>query len=358
MASPLRKRLRSWRPGGSAFDPFLIAEAGVNHEGNLDVAYRLIDEAKRGGADAIKFQTYRASTIASIHSPAYWDLSKESTTNQYELFKKYDRFWKPEFEKLKQRCDEHDIEFLSTPFDFDSATFLNDLMDVYKISSSDITNKPFIQHISQFEKPIVLSTGASTMAEIDDALDWINPGKEDKKKIDVALLHCVLNYPTSYDDANLGMIAGLRSAYPDHMIGYSDHTLPEDMSILRDATLLGAEILEKHFTHDKSLPGNDHYHAMDWDDLLMFMKVLDQAKRVLGKVQKEPLVSEEVARANARRSIVLSCDLRRGETLTRSHLEFKRPGSGISPSEIDDVIGRTALDDLNKDDVLSWEKLR
>ena len=353
----LGEHLKSWQPFKTIFDPFLIAEAGVNHEGDLNVAYRLIDEAKRGGADAIKFQTYRASTIASIHSPAYWDLSKESTKNQYELFRKYDRFWKPEFEKLKQRCDEQDIEFLSTPFDFESASFLNDLMDAYKISSSDITNKPFIQHISEFGKPIVLSTGASSMTEIDRALEWINSERKSTRKIDVALLHCVLNYPTRDDDANLGMIAGLRSDYPEHMIGYSDHTLPEDMRTLRDATLLGAEILEKHFTHDKSLPGNDHYHAMDYRDLLKFRELLDQTKRVLGKVRKEPLASEDVARVNARRSIVLNCSLRRGEAVTRDHLEFKRPGSGISPSEIDDVIGKTAIDDLDKDEILSWEKL-
>ncbi len=153
--------------------PFIIAEAGVNHEASLGLAKRLIEEAKSGGADAIKFQTYKAATLASRHSPYYWDIKKEPTRNQYELFKKYDRFWKKEFELLKKYCDRAGIEFLSTPFDVTSAKFLNDLMDVFKVSSSDITNRPFIEYICSFGKPIILSTGASNIAEIEEAVGWI-----------------------------------------------------------------------------------------------------------------------------------------------------------------------------------------
>ena len=153
--------------------PYIIAEAGVNHEGSMDLAKRLIREAKTGGADAIKFQTYKADTIASKNSPSYWDTSKESITSQHELFKKYDKFWKDEFYELKNYCDEIGIEFMSTPFDKESAEFLNDLMNVFKISSSDITNKPFIEFICDFGKPIILSTGASSLDEINDAVTWI-----------------------------------------------------------------------------------------------------------------------------------------------------------------------------------------
>jgi len=152
--------------------PYIIAEAGVNHEGKMDLAKRLINEAKEGGADAIKFQTYKADTLASKNSPAYWDRTKEPTGSQYELFKKYDKFWKSEFEQLKKYCDEAGIEFISTPFDIESATFLNDLMDVFKISSSDITNKPFIRYICNFGKPILLSTGASYMYEVEEAVPY------------------------------------------------------------------------------------------------------------------------------------------------------------------------------------------
>ena len=169
--------------------PYIIAEAGVNHEGSLDLAKRLIDEASEGGAQAIKFQTYKAHTIASKESPSYWDTTKESTRSQFELFKKYDSFWKKEYVALKEYCDSAGIEFLSTPFDTDSATFLNELMEVYKISSSDITNLPFIEFICQFEKPIILSTGASYLWEIQEAVETIS-----KYDLPICLMHCILNY--------------------------------------------------------------------------------------------------------------------------------------------------------------------
>ena len=204
--------------------PYIIAEAGVNHECKMDLAKRLIDEAKEGGADAIKFQTYKADTIASKDSPYYWDLSKESTKSQHELFQKYDKFWKKEYEQLKKYCDSVEIEFMSTPFDVESAKFLNDLMDVYKISSSDITNKPFIEYMCGFNKPILLSCGASNHDEINNALNWIR-----KYNLPICLMHCVLNYPTQDENANLGMIVDLKNSYKDCIIGYSDHTLPKDM---------------------------------------------------------------------------------------------------------------------------------
>ena len=245
--------------------PYIIAEAGVNHEGSIEIAKRLINEAANAGANAIKFQTYKASTLASKDSPAYWDLTKEPTKSQFDLFSKHDKFWKKEMEELKKYCDEVDLEFMSTPFDMESAKFLNDLMDVYKISSSDITNKPFIEYICGFNKPVILSTGAANLIEIQEAVDWI-----EKYSNPLALLHCILNYPTLDENANLGMIKGLKKAFPKKIIGYSDHTLPKKMKTLEIATLLGAAILEKHFTHNKSLPGNDHYHAMDKNDLKVF----------------------------------------------------------------------------------------
>ncbi|RUA24591.1 MAG: acetylneuraminic acid synthetase, partial [Bacteroidetes bacterium] len=167
--------------------PYIIAEAGVNHEGDMNLAKRLVFEAKEGGADAIKFQTYKAETLASKNSPAYWDQSKEPTDSQYKLFKKHDKFWKNEFVQLKQYCDELEIDFMSTPFDIESATFLNDLMDVFKISSSDITNKPFIEYICNFNKPILLSVVSSYMYEIEEAVECI-----EKYNLPLVLLHCIL----------------------------------------------------------------------------------------------------------------------------------------------------------------------
>ena len=333
--------------------PFVIAEAGVNHEGDMDIAKRLIDEAKEGGADAIKFQTYRAETIASKNSPSYWDLSKEPTQSQFELFKKYDKFWKTEFEQLKQYCDIAGIEFMSTPFDVESADFLNDLMDVFKISSSDITNKPFIEYLCRFKKPIILSTGASYLDEIKDAVSWI-----DNKGNLLALLHCVLNYPTEDKNANLGMIKSLKDYFPDRVIGYSDHTLPGGMKVLEVATLLGAVILEKHFTHDKSLPGNDHYHAMDKNDLKKFRSNLEETRRLIGSTEISALDSEIPARKNARRSLVAKRNLSAGQVITTDDLTWKRPASGISPKDINDVVGKSVTRDVEEDEVLIWEMIK
>jgi len=330
--------------------PYIIAEAGVNHEGDIDIAKRLIREAKEGGADAIKFQTYKADRIASKNSPAYWDLTKESTKSQYELFKKYDSFGREDFEELKKYCDKSGIEFLSTPFDIESAFFLNDMMDVFKISSSDITNKPFIEFICSFDKPIILSTGASTLNEIQNAKMWIdhfgNP---------LALLHCVLNYPTNNDHAHLGRIIGLKKAFPETIIGYSDHTVPNQMKILELATLLGAQIIEKHFTHDKTLLGNDHYHAMDKEDLRIFHHNLDEIIQLFGTFEVTYDPSEEVARKNARRSLVAKNDIPLGTVISAGDITWKRPASGISPQFINQIIGKVPLYAIDEDSILVWE---
>jgi len=329
--------------------PYIIAEAGVNHEGSMDLAKRLIDEAREGGAHAIKFQTYKAETLASKNSPAYWDLSKESNDSQYKLFKKYDKFWKKEFEVLKVYCDEAGIEFLSTPFDLESATFLADLMDVFKISSSDITNKPFIEFICDFKKPIILSTGASDISEVEEAVAWV-----DGKGNALALLHCILNYPTDDKNANLAMISDLKRKFPGRAIGYSDHTLPKNMKTLEVAVLLGASILEKHFTHDKSLPGNDHYHAMDKKDLIAFNQNLNHLFTLLGENKKRSVPSEEPARKNARRSLVAQRDILAGKSIALEDVTWKRPAGGISPRELEFVIGRQAGKDIRADNILLW----
>jgi len=252
--------------------------------------------------------------------------------------------------ELKEYCDEVGIEFMSTPFDIESANFLNDLMDVFKISSSDLTNKPFIEYICKFNKPIILSTGASHLYEIQEAVSWI-----EKYNNPLALLHCVLNYPTPDENANLGMILGLKKAFADKIIGYSDHTLPQDMKVCEIATLLGSVIIEKHFTHDKSLPGNDHYHAMDKEDLKLFRKNLERTFEILGSFKVEALEDEEPARKNARRSLVAKRFIPKGKVIEKDDLTFKRPAFGISPRFVDEVIGKRAIRDINEDEVLQWE---
>jgi sialic acid synthase SpsE len=332
--------------------PYVIAEAGVNHEGSMELAKRLIDEAAEGGAHAIKFQTYKAETIASKDSPYYWDITKEPTRSQFELFKKYDSFWKSEYEALARHCEKAGIAFMSTPFDVASADFLNDLMDVYKISSSDITNLPFIEYMCRFGKPIILSTGASYLWEVQQAVETI--ARHGNR---LCLMHCVLNYPTEDQNAHLGMIKALIRHFPDHVPGYSDHTLPNDMEVMKMATLLGAAVIEKHFTHDKTLPGNDHYHAMDKEDLKHFNALMDRSFELLGSFELTALPGEEKARNNARRSLVAARPIAAGATIESGDLTWKRPAHGISPRHIDEVIGKQALRAIEEDEIMQWNVL-
>jgi sialic acid synthase SpsE len=351
--SKIAAAIAAYRPGhGSIGRPLIIAEAGVNHEGSRDLARRLVDEAAEGGADAIKFQTYRAESLAVEASPAYWDISKEPTPSQRALFAKYDSLWKDDFEVLKAHCDDVGIEFMSTPFDPESAKFLAALVDVFKVASADITNHPFLRLIASFGKPVVLSTGASTISEIAAALEILGAATP------VCLMHCVLNYPTAREDANLGMILDLRTRFPETVPGYSDHTVPdESMIVLTTAALLGARVIEKHFTFDKSLPGNDHYHAMNADDLRALRARLDDTFSVVGDVSKHPLPSELPARRFARRSLVTATALPAGHSISEADLTWKRPGTGISPTELEDVIGRRTREAVAADTVLEWRHL-
>ena len=332
--------------------PYIIAEAGVNHEGDIEIAKRLIHEAAEGGADAVKFQTYKAETLTIKDSPSYWDTGMETTKNQFDLFRKYDKFWKKEYEQLKEECIKSGIEFMSTPFDIQSADFLNDLMPVYKISSSDITNFPFIKHICKFKKPILLSTGASSVWEIQQAVELIEESGND-----LCLLHCVLNYPTLDENANLGMLLDQRKKFPETVPGYSDHTLPGTMEVLKIATLLGAVFLEKHFTFDKVLPGNDHYHAMDKDDLKYFLKDMEKIFSIIGDFKKKPLPTEDVAQRNARRSLVAKKDIMAGELFSENNLTYKRPAGGISPKYFADVVGKKAITEIKEDTPLQWNMI-
>lgn len=341
---------------GSNSSPYVIAEIGVNHEGSLDQAKRLIELAKEGGADAAKFQSYKADTLASKHSPSYWDTSKEPTTSQHELFKKYDSFGAEEFTQLAEHCRLIGIDFLSTPFDDASIEFLDPLVPFFKIASADLTNIPFLRKVASKRKPIILSTGASTLGEIDIAIEAIRRAGCDN----IALLHCILNYPTRNQNAHLGMIKGLKRAYPEYIIGYSDHTFPDiTMTPLVTAYLSGAVILEKHFTHDKTLPGNDHYHAMDAQDLAQFIDISKTVNILLGPSEhKKPIQSEELSRKNARRSIVLSKSLSADSILTPELITYKRPGTGISPLYWDEVVGRRLVHACEADHILQWSDLK
>ena len=340
--------------------PYVIAEAGVNFYDTaklrgvtpLEEAMHYVDKAKEAGIDAIKFQSYKANTIASKNSPAYWDTTKETTQSQYELFTKFDSFGEEEYRALYEHCKKVGIDFMSTPFDYASADYLDDMVDIYKISSSDLSNLPFITHIAKKGKPINLSVGASYLSEAEQAGRTIRESGNNQ----IALLHCVRSYPCKNEDANLRIISTLKRIFPDITIGYSDHTLPDDTkTILTTAYLLGAEIIEKHFTLDKSLPGNDHYHAGDPEDFRKAVNNFRLVNTVLGQSEKTVLPCELIPRREARRSLVLTRDMKKGEVITETDLIAKRPGTGISPTYQNIVIGRALLQDCPEDTVLTWD---
>ncbi len=336
--------------------PYIIAEIGVNHEGSVSRAKQLIDLAIKGGADAVKFQTYKAEKLASKNSPAYWDTSKEATQSQYKLFKKYDSFEYEDYLRLSEYSKKLGITFISTAFDLESVDKINNLVAYHKISSSDITNLPLLERIASKKKPVLLSTGASNINEIKYAVDTLKANGAHE----IIIMHCILNYPTKNKNANLDMIIDLKKHFPGHIIGYSDHCLPDsDMNVLVTSFMLGAVVIEKHFTDDKSLPGNDHYHSMDYKDLRKFrdkINMISEIKGIIGK--KECIESENIARLNARRSLVLKHSLKKNHKIELDDLIAKRPGIGISPLEIDKIIGKTLVRDIKEDHILDYKDFK
>ena len=244
------------------------------------------------------------------------------------------------------------MDFTSTPFDYNSADFLENMVDFYKISSSDLSNLPFIRHIGSKGKPVYISVGASYLSEVDEAIRVLKEsGCED-----IVILHCVLSYPTDPGNANLRVIETLKKVFPDVRVGFSDHVAPDDtMMTLATAYLLGAEVIEKHFTLDKTLQGNDHYHAGDPEDFRRAINNFKWIDTVLGRPEKTILECEERPRREARRSLVLTRNMKAGEVITESDIMAKRPGTGIAPKFTDIVIGRTIRMDLEEDTVLTWE---
>lgn len=335
----------------------LIAEIGVNYydiavEHNItpmEAAKLMIDKAVEAGIHAVKFQTYKAETLASKNSPYYWDIKEEPTDSQYKLFKKFDAFGKKEYEELALYCESKEIEFLSTPFDIESADYLESLMNVYKISSSDLNNLNFIEYQAKKNKPIILSVGASNADEIHRSVALIRKYNDRP----LALLHCVLEYPTPYEHANLQKIVTLKKEFPDLVIGYSDHTKPDsNYQVLKTAYNLGAIVIEKHYTLNKLLKGNDHYHAMDNRDAKKIIEGVEYIDKIRGNGELVCLDSEKKARENARRSLVAAKNIKKNEIITEGMITWKRPGNGISADKYNELIGMKAAVDIDEDTVL------
>lgn len=342
--------------------PYLIAEIGVNFYDTarvkgitpLEAAKLYIDKVAEAGIDCAKFQSYKAGTIVSKNSPAYWDTTKEPTKTQYELFLKHDSFGENEYRELCDYTHSKGLDFTSTPFDYESADYLADMVDFYKISSSDLSNLPFVKYIGMKGKPVVISVGASFLSEVDEAIRALKGAGCS----DITILHCVLSYPTAPENANLRIIETLKRTFPDVKVGFSDHVAPDDnMMTLAAAYMLGAEVIEKHFTLDKTLKGNDHYHAGEPEDFAKAISNFRWIDKVIGNAEKTVLECEQIPRREARRSLVLTRDMKAGEVIQKEDIMPKRPGTGISPIYTDIVIGRRVIADLEEDTILTWDML-
>ena len=342
--------------------PYLIAEMGVNFYDTakalnitpMEAAKMYIDAAAEVGIDCAKFQSYKAGTIVSKNSPAYWDTTKEPTKTQYELFLKHDSFGEAEYQELCDYTHSKGMDYTSTPFDYVSADYLEKMVDFYKISSSDLSNLPFVRHIGSKRKPVVLSVGAAYLSEVDEAVRTL---KESGCK-NITILHCVLSYPADPKDANLRIIKTLKKDFPDVKVGFSDHVAPDEtMMTLATAYLLGSDVIEKHFTLDKTLPGNDHYHAGDPEDFKRAIANFKWIDMILGSAEKTVLDCEIVPRREARRSLVITRDMKAGEVIHKEDIMPKRPGTGISPKYTNIVVGRKVVKDLDEDTILTWEMI-
>jgi N,N'-diacetyllegionaminate synthase len=338
---------------GEGRPSFVIAEAGVNHNGDLELGRALIREAAAAGADAIKFQSYKAGKISTKTAPRYWVEPDDPKGSQFDTFRKLDSFGPEEHRELFRYAKERGILCFSAPFDDDAVDMLDELgAPGFKIASADLTDYPLLERAASKGKPVILSTGLATIAEIGEAIDVVRATGNDQ----LVLLHCTLQYPCAPENANLRMMLHMKAAFPDVPVGLSDHTL--GIAVPQAAVALGAVAIEKHYTVDKTLPGSpDHYLSVDPRDLKEMVSGIRTIEKAMGRYLKGPVEAESQAYKFARRSIVSKTPIPRGTEITRDMLTFKRPGTGIYPKHVDVVVGRTAKVDIPEDTVLEWSMI-
>lgn len=331
---------------------FLIAEAACNHMCRLDMAKKMIDLASEAGVDAIKFQTYKAERLTRKEATTYW-AGKE--ISQIEYYKKLDRFGKKEYEELFKYADSKGIIAFSTPFDIESASMLKETgMPLFKIASCDLPDKRLLKHVARFDKPLILSLGASTPKEIDAAVSSIF----DTGNYKIILLVCTLSYPTKDEDANLLRIKSMKERYPGVIIGLSDHTEPDESMVIPSiGVALGAKVIEKHYTLNRSMKGSGHFFSINPEDLKKMVRNIRLTEKVLGKPKLGVLPVEKKARSSARRSIVAEVLIKKGDIIVSEMLGMKRPADGLSPSMIDLVIGKRAKQNIKPDQIITLEML-
>jgi len=328
---------------------FIIAEAGVNHNGSVDLAKKLIDASSISGADAVKFQTFKAENLVSktAEKADYQKKTTDTSESQFDMIKKLELDISTHKELLTY-CQEKGIMFLSTPFDHDSINLLTDLgLQIFKIPSGEITNLPYLRHIGSLGKKVVLSTGMSTLQEVENALTILT-GTGTKKE-NITILHANTMYPTPMEDVNLKAMLTIQKEL-DIAVGYSDHTIGIEVDIA--AVAMGASIIEKHFTLDKTMDGPDHKSSLEPEELKSMVVAIRNIEKALGVYEKKPSPSESVNMKVARKSIVASQNIRKGEGLTENNITVKRPGSGISPMKWDDIIGTVATKDYKIDNLI------
>ena len=332
---------------------FIIAEAGVNHNGDIATCYKLIDAAADAKVDAIKFQTWKTELIVSKKTErAEYQRRNMPHKNetQFEMIKRLE-LKDNDFIVLKKYCDDKGILFLSTTTDFPSTELIAPLVPLFKVSSADLTNYPFLKHLAQKGKPIILSTGMSNLGEIEQALDIIreNQPEIDSSFPEISILHCTTNYPCPMEEVNLNAMVTLKKAFK-LQTGYSDHTLGIEVPIA--AVSLGATIIEKHFTLDRTMPGPDHRASLEPNELKDMVNAIRNIEIAMGSGIKKPSDSELKNKPIARKSIVAKCKIKQGDVFTIENLAVKRPGNGITPMRWDEIIGRKAIRTFEEDDLI------
>ena len=325
---------------------YIIAEAGVNHNGSYELACKLVDAAKTAGADCIKFQTFKSELLVSRNArKAEYQKDTTGEGSQVDMLKKLELSY-DEFLKLKQYCDQTGICFLSTPFDFESIEFLNSIdMPFWKIPSGEVTNLPYLVALAKTGKPVVMSTGMCSMEEIEAAIKVL----KENGTHDIKLLHCNTEYPTPFEDVNLKAMQTIRDVF-GFEVGYSDHTKGIEVPIA--AVAMGATVIEKHFTLDRNMEGPDHKASLEPDELTAMVNSIRHIEKSLGTGDKKPSPSEIKNIIVARKSIVAKKKISAGEVITEDLITAKRPGNGVSPMKWFDVVGTKAIRDFEEDELI------
>ncbi len=331
---------------------YIIAEAGVNHNGNLNIALEIIEKAKESGANCVKFQTFKADQIVTKKSPkADYQLNvTDKKESQYEMLQKLELKIN-DYEKLIQKCKELEIDFMSTPYNFNDVDFLYKLgVNSFKVASGQLTELPFLQYIGSKMKTTILSTGMSNIADVFNAVKAIR----DMGNEDIIALQCTTNYPSKIEDANLLAMLSIREACKVR-VGYSDHV--ENNYACFASVAIGAEIVEKHFTLDKNMPGPDHSSSLIPSEFKNLVNGIREIEKALGNGLKIPTESESKNIFGMKRSIVALNDINEGEVIDKINIGFKRPANGLSPNYYDSIIGKKTLKKINKDDPLQFDSI-